>query len=142
MATFVQIQEADIREFLEDQGFKEMALPGTKELVFGRVVEKDTCLRVYTSVVGGQGRRNGKDAIRVVVAIRSGDEVKVVGADKRVHRVEGWRKNLQSRLDSWREQFGPACPKCGKPTVQRRSKRGLFWGCSDYPNCRSVQPVE
>ena len=125
------------------QSFQQIAIPGTKELVFARVVEPGICLRVYTSITNGAGRGNGKDAIRVVVVTRDTDgHPKIIGSDTRVHRVEGWRKNLQSRLDNWRAQFGPVCPKCGKPTVQRRSKRGYFWGCSDYPTCKSIQPIE
>lgn len=31
------------------------------------------------------------------------------------------------------------CPKCGKPAVEKRSKKGtIFYGCSDYPNCDFV----
>ena len=31
-----------------------------------------------------------------------------------------------------------ACPACGKPMVARRSKFGEFWGCSEYPKCRTI----
>jgi DNA topoisomerase III len=27
------------------------------------------------------------------------------------------------------------CPKCGKPMVRRKGKKGFFWGCTGYPNC-------
>lgn len=31
------------------------------------------------------------------------------------------------------------CPKCGKPAVEKRSKKGtIFYGCSDYPTCDFV----
>lgn len=31
------------------------------------------------------------------------------------------------------------CPKCGKPAVEKRSRKGtIFYGCSDYPNCDFV----
>lgn len=34
------------------------------------------------------------------------------------------------------EEVGTACPKCGKPLVVRRSKKGRkFYGCSAYPEC-------
>lgn len=41
----------------------------------------------------------------------------------------------------------PSCPRCGKPMVLRTSKRGQnqgeqFWGCSGYPKCRGIIPVE
>ena len=30
------------------------------------------------------------------------------------------------------------CPKCGKPMVVRRSRRGRFLGCSGYPKCKGT----
>ncbi|AFM42448.1 DNA topoisomerase I [Desulfosporosinus acidiphilus SJ4] len=37
------------------------------------------------------------------------------------------------------EQVGANCPKCGKPLVLRRSKKGRkFYGCSAYPECDFV----
>lgn len=34
-------------------------------------------------------------------------------------------------------EVGVACPECGKPIVERRSRRGrTFYGCSGYPECR------
>ena len=39
-----------------------------------------------------------------------------------------------------------ACPKCGKPMVLRTVRKGEnqgneFWGCSGFPNCRTVKPM-
>lgn len=39
------------------------------------------------------------------------------------------------------------CPKCGKPMVMRTAKQGAnagksFWGCTGYPQCRTLLPVE
>ncbi|MDX7644590.1 topoisomerase DNA-binding C4 zinc finger domain-containing protein [Aeromonas caviae] len=41
----------------------------------------------------------------------------------------------------------PVCPKCGTTMVLRTSKRGdtkgnSFWGCPEYPKCRSIIPIE
>ncbi len=40
----------------------------------------------------------------------------------------------------------PLCPKCGSGMVQRTAKKGttvgqVFWGCSQYPKCRSIMPL-
>lgn len=40
----------------------------------------------------------------------------------------------------------PNCPKCGNSMVLRVAKRGnkvgeKFWGCSKYPSCRTVLPI-
>ncbi len=141
MATAVEISRRDMHEVLAAQGFQEIQIPGTRERVYSKFVDKGLCLRVYTSVEGESSRGVGEDAIRTVLVTKVGGAVKIVGGDKRVHRVEGWRKNLQDRLDRWREQLGPACPKCQAATVRRRSRRGPFWGCCRYPDCKTVQPI-
>lgn len=43
------------------------------------------------------------------------------------------------------ELSAPSCPKCGNIMVQRTAKSGAnagnhFWGCSNYPTCRSTLP--
>jgi ssDNA-binding Zn-finger/Zn-ribbon topoisomerase 1 len=144
MATAVEISRRDMHEFLAAQGFTEMTLQGTKERVYGKVVDAKTpiCLRVYTSVEGESTRGVGEDAIRCVLVTKVGNEVKIIGSDKRVQRVAGWKANLQNRLDNWRDQLGPACPKCAGMTTRKRSRRGPFWGCCKYPVCQTVQPIE
>ncbi len=42
------------------------------------------------------------------------------------------------------ESAVPACPRCGKPMVQRIARRGSnagnrFWGCSAYPACKGTK---
>jgi DNA topoisomerase-1 len=34
------------------------------------------------------------------------------------------------------------CEKCGKPMVVRASKMGAFWGCTGYPKCKNLVPIE
>lgn len=36
----------------------------------------------------------------------------------------------------------PSCPICGKVMVRREGKKGDFWGCSQYPNCRGVKNID
>ena len=41
----------------------------------------------------------------------------------------------------------PDCPKCGRPMVRRTARRRAntgseFWGCSEFPRCRSVVAYE
>ncbi|MCO5206222.1 MAG: DUF2726 domain-containing protein [Anaerolineae bacterium] len=41
----------------------------------------------------------------------------------------------------------PTCPNCGKPMKLRTARQGAnrgnqFWGCSGYPNCRTILPAE
>lgn len=35
----------------------------------------------------------------------------------------------------------PTCPSCGTRMVARKSSRGPFWGCPDYPRCRGKLPM-
>lgn len=32
------------------------------------------------------------------------------------------------------------CPKCGKVMSRRENTKGYFWGCSGYPNCKTIFP--
>jgi DNA topoisomerase-1 len=34
------------------------------------------------------------------------------------------------------------CPQCDAPLVSRWSKRGMFWGCSKFPECKYIKPRE
>jgi DNA topoisomerase-1 len=36
---------------------------------------------------------------------------------------------------------GETCEKCGKPMAVRRSRRGMFLGCTGYPECRNAKPM-
>lgn len=64
----------------------------------------------------------------------------------------GFTENMTAeRLEARRTQAAssraPHCPKCGKPMLKRMQKKGAgqgreFWGCSDYPNCNGILPLE
>ena len=40
------------------------------------------------------------------------------------------------------EALNEACPKCSKPLFKYPSKRGLFIGCSGYPECDYTRPLD
>lgn len=150
MATFTRIEQAEFERFLGigndgkplgDTGWYRIQLPGTRELVYSRLVRPDLSQRIYSSIEpGGVSRDKGSDAIRVVLVWRQTQlhEPRIIGVERRVHRVLGWRHNLQTRLLDWQSQFGPQCPCCAAPTVERTSKRGKFFGCCRYPECRGT----
>jgi restriction system protein len=53
-------------------------------------------------------------------------------------------KNVQNRLDPDAPRL---CPKCGSDMIQRSVKSGekagsKFWGCSQFPKCRTVQNLD
>jgi len=39
-------------------------------------------------------------------------------------------------------QAGRTCPQCGEPMVVRSGRRGKFWGCTGFPECRHTAPLE
>lgn len=45
------------------------------------------------------------------------------------------------------ETRSQACPRCGKPMLQRTARQGKhvgsrFWGCTGYPDCKGTRPLE
>lgn len=39
------------------------------------------------------------------------------------------------------EYTGENCPSCGSPLVYKQGRFGRFIGCSNFPNCRYVEPI-
>jgi DNA topoisomerase I len=58
---------------------------------------------------------------------------------------EFWKEfdgDLKSKQDVERGcPIAEACPKCSKPLFMQASKRGLFIGCSGYPECDYTRPL-
>ena len=55
--------------------------------------------------------------------------------------VEGSRQQHKQRIGLIQQKkdfalLNGQCPKCHGNLVERKGKYGLFWGCSNYPNCR------
>ena len=56
-------------------------------------------------------------------------------------------ERLEARKTQAASSGAPTCPKCGKPMLKRMQKKGQqqgreFWGCSDYPNCNGIRPLQ
>ena len=45
------------------------------------------------------------------------------------------------RSDVTQEVINEACPDCGKPLVSQLGRRGMFIGCTGYPDCRYTRSV-
>jgi hypothetical protein len=88
--------------FLRHRGFTPLHLPNVKESVYGHIIDKNICVRVYTGIVQGTSRALGDDAIRVVPVKRlyNGKIVPITSKVTKVYRLENWRKTLTTRIDS------------------------------------------
>jgi len=142
LSTYQEISIDEMNEFMETRDFKQIVVPGTHEIVFAKVVKDkpDLELRLYSSVnYGGVSRGVGKDAIRFV--IYSTKHCRGIGSDARVYRVQGWRDNMEKRLQSINEQVekGLLRCRCGEWMVLREGKFGRFYGCVNYPDCKETR---
>ena len=55
-------------------------------------------------------------------------------------------ERLEARKANAALAKAPECPLCGKPMLRRMQKKGQmqgreFWGCSDYPKCNGIRPM-
>jgi hypothetical protein len=144
-AEYVNVTRDEMESLLFPQGFHKLSLDGTRELVYGKRVDKDgltLSLRVYTGInPDGNSREVGADAMRCNIFWRkpNGDVTKVASS-KRVHRVKNWRSNLQQRIDALVIEERCAC---GSPMVRRtsRTNKSEFYGCANFPVCRQTKQI-
>ena len=66
-----------------------------------------------------------------------------IGQIVNTHGIKGEIKvtpftNDITRFDDLKENafIEGICPNCGGKLVERQSRFGTFWGCSNYPHCR------
>lgn len=52
------------------------------------------------------------------------------------------QQNIANEFQMDATQKPPLCEKCGTPMALRKSSRGPFWGCSNYPNCKSIVNID
>lgn len=148
-ATYTPVTQSEMEEILLPQGFQRTSIPGVTEIVYSKSMERNLELRVFSSIdPNGNSRACGEDAIRVRLfgldTLAVGDPWRPLSGSKRVHRTQGWRKNLQERIDKWAELTPPACPNCGGRMTERYKqgkKSHKFWGCLRFPNCRGTLPI-
>lgn len=72
------------------------------------------------------------------------DQLDRVAAGKRSYSqvVEGVARQLADELKRHGANVEPAhaCPSCGQAMRRIPGKKGAFWGCSGYPDCRTTLP--
>jgi hypothetical protein len=50
--------------------------------------------------------------------------------------------NPQRKTKPQRDTATPICPRCSSSMRLVKGRRGKFWGCSEYPACRSTLPSQ
>ena len=79
--------------------------------------------------------------VRDKISAHFGEPEAAVGAD-----VNGTVTPEADTLPSQSDGDAPLCTKCGGDMVLRKASKGKnagneFWGCSNYPKCRTIVPV-
>lgn len=79
-------------------------------------------------------------------------QAQIQGQLENFRETGGFTENMTiERLESRKTQAlvsgAPKCPKCGKPMLKRVQKKGRmqgreFWGCSDFPHCDGILPLD
>lgn len=129
-------------------GFAFIRIPvrGSVELVYETVISEELSIRVYSSLIPTTSavRDCGEDAIRVCHVFYGKDKTfgRIVGTQKRVNRIQTWKKNLLSRIADLLREEPKVCPVCFGPMVLRKGNFGKFFGCVEYPKCKGTRNVE
>jgi len=139
---------SSLMAMLEQSGFVEIQIPGTKERVFTRQTDDPSLfVAVYTSIVRTDVRQRGFDAIRVCALYTKRDgSTRGVGSSTRVNRVGEisaiCERTLGRMRDVWKGIKGiERCKDCGAPTFV--SKKGnhvcaeVCWNRGDRREDRS-----
>ena len=151
MANYYPIPLEEMDEVLRGYRFAPVDLTyrnrPVKEWVYERRLPQSPnhFVRVYTGVqrygrYAGRSRKVGKDAIRVQVVYRDEKGETLVSQPKRVHRVDGWRENLQKRMN----EISSTLPQVefdtrGEPMTLRKYQGNYFWGSRDYPKYKETK---
>jgi len=120
---------------LDDCGFSEIKSDeATKERVYSRSIPNTGIdVRIYTSVVGQEVRKEGKDAIRVCATYNAKDgSMKGIVKATRVHRtgnIDDIVERMYNRMrDTWKSaSTGDRC-HCGAPKFVAKSGKNV---CAD-----------
>jgi four helix bundle suffix protein len=70
----------------------------------------------------------------------------IAGLERIFVEEGGYSEQLATARREFRDQ-APACPLCGKPMRQHTARQGQhagqsFWGCTAYPECKSILPSD
>lgn len=147
---YENVTEDEFDAFMDDLAAYEKSVPAdAREVVYDIPLPADELVvRVWSTLVRGNSRAKGKDAIRAVVW--DTEKGQPIGGREKTLRLgptdsnpEGWKGNLRPKIQdlvaNWRN-YDKECPECGARMALREPDRNddwdPFWGCTNYPNCQ------
>lgn len=107
-------------------------------------------MRFYTSIdtdrLVTRAQRTGRAKLRVSVRDAKSKQVVefVSGAVELESGQTGWEPLVKEMLDRaflFISRNRPICPLCRKQMEIRTGKRGDFWGCEQFPDCRGTRNI-
>ena len=66
------------------------------------------------------------------------------GSKDYIEDLTEFYNNLENEIKKVSPNEGKekVCPNCGKPMAIRKGKYGAFWGCTGYPDCKTIEPFK
>lgn len=63
------------------------------------------------------------------------------GSKDYIEDLTEFYNNLENEIKKVSPNEGKekVCPNCGKPMAIRKGKYGAFWGCTGYPDCKTIE---
>lgn len=74
------------------------------------------------------------------LAFGSSNPIQLLDGNAFLQKIQDLDSVAQDKLTAFAfdgDYKTPTCASCGIKLIQRESKRGSFWGCSNYPRCRT-----
>jgi restriction system protein len=74
------------------------------------------------------------------LAFGASNPIQLLDGNTFLQKIQDLDLAVQEKLAVYAFEGGyktPTCASCGTKLIKRDSKRGSFWGCSNYPRCRA-----
>lgn len=65
-----------------------------------------------------------------------------LGKKTKLEVLSSWWQKLKTKGEKVSSDSIKVCPNCGKNMIIRRGKYGLFYGCSGYPECKTLESIK
>lgn len=74
-------------------------------------------------------------------AIAKGETTYLSFLNQFYNNLEQSVKDSKATISESTSSFQEICPICGSPMKVRKGPYGTFWGCTNYPNCKGIKPI-